>query len=255
MQDLSWITARPVAHRGFHNKAEGILENTPGAIKAAIDDNFAIEVDLQETKDGRVIVFHDPALERLTMGEGNVIDKTWNELSTLEMRGSSDPMWTLEDLLARVAGKVPLVIEIKTLNKPEGQRQFIETIASILKTYEGPFAVKSFDPHMLRHMKEIAPDIPRGALSMTSFDEKGLALLSQHHRDHISWMLHMAGTDPHFVSYYIKDLPAEGPSFLQEFYNLPIMTWTVRTKEDRELAAKFANQIVFEGFNPDIDPL
>ncbi|MES0872209.1 glycerophosphodiester phosphodiesterase family protein [Pseudovibrio sp. SCP19] len=255
MQDLSWLTARPIAHRGFHNKEAGILENTPSAVKAAVENNFAIEVDLQETKDGQVIVFHDPNLERLTHGEGNVIDFDLSDLRKLSMRGSDDPIWTLQELLELVDGKVPLVIEIKTLNLPEGQDEFIKTIAKILSDYKGPAAIKSFDPKMLRTMKDVAPQIPRGCISMTTLSENDHLNLTEHEIEKISWMVHMAGTDPHFVSFFVKDLPADGPSFLREFYGLPVMTWTVRTKEDRINAAKHADQIVFEGFNPDKEPL
>ncbi len=255
MQDLSWLTARPIAHRGYHNKDAGILENTPSAVKAAIENNFAIEVDVQQTRDGQVLVFHDTHLERLTHGQGNVVDHDLANLRKLSMRGSSDPIWTLEDLLKLVDGKVPLIIEIKTLSLESGQDDFIKTIAKILSDYKGPVAIKSFDPRMLRTMKQVAPQIPRGCISMTTLDEDMRQLLTQHEIEKISWMVHMAGTDPHFVSFYVKDLPADGPSFLREFYGLPIMTWTVKTKEDRLTAAKYADQIVFEGFNPDKDPL
>ncbi len=255
MQDLSWLTARPIAHRGFHNKEAGILENTPSAVKAAVKNTFAIEVDLQETRDGQVIVFHDPNLERLTHGEGKVIDFDLADLRKLSMRGSTDPIWTLQELLDLVGGKVPLVIEIKTLNLMEGQDGFIKTIAGILAPYKGPAAIKSFDPKMLRTMKDVAPQIPRGCIAMTTLSKNFDLRLTEREIARISWMVHMAGTDPHFVSFFVKDLPAEGPSFLREFYGLPVMTWTVKTKEDRLNAAKYADQIVFEGFNPDEDPL
>ncbi|WP_093189634.1 glycerophosphodiester phosphodiesterase family protein [Pseudovibrio sp. Tun.PSC04-5.I4] len=255
MQNLSWLTSRPIAHRGFHDKDAGVLENTPSATQAAIDNNFSIEVDLQETKDGRVIVFHDQHLDRLTEGEGQVIDYDLADLRKLSLRGSTDHLWSLEEVLEQVNGKVPLVIEIKSLNLKAGQHEFIKTIGNTLSAYIGPVAIKSFDQHMLRCMKGVAPQIPRGAISMTSFGYDKLERLTEHERKHISWMLHMAGTDPHFVSYYVKDLPADGTSFLREFYGLPIMTWTVRSKEDRINAAKYADQIVFEGFNPDKDPI
>lgn len=255
MQDLSWLTARPIAHRGYHNKDAGILENTPSAVKAAIENNFAIEVDVQQTRDGQVLVFHDAHLERLTHGQGNVVDHDLADLRKLSMRGSTDPIWTLEDLLELVDGKVPLIIEIKTLSLEAGQDDFIQTIAMILIDYKGPAAIKSFDPKMLRTMKQVAPQIPRGCISMTTLTESFSVHLTEHEIEKISWMVHMAGTDPHFVSFYVKDLPADGPSFLREFYGLPIMTWTVKTKEDRLTAAKYADQIVFEGFNPDKDPL
>lgn len=255
MQNLSWLTSRPIAHRGYHNKTAGILENTPSAVQAAIDNNFSIEVDLQETKDGKNIVFHDSVLSRLTDGEDRVIDFDLAELRKLSIHGSADPMWTLEDVLELVDGKVALIIEIKTLNLEQGQDEFIRTIASTLSSYTGLAAIKSFDPRMLHVMKEVAPQIPRGAISKTRQSENDPQRLAEHKRKHISWMLHMAGTDPQFISYLIKDLPAEGPKFLREFYGLPIMTWTVRTKKDRINAAKHADQIVFEGFNPDKDPI
>src|SRR6266404_8652217 len=104
MHAPDWLTARPVAHRGLHDLARGIIENMPGAIRAAIDGNFSIEVDLQLTADGEAMVHHDDALGRLTEGSGALLEKTAAELKAVKFRDTPERMMTLGDLCALVAG-------------------------------------------------------------------------------------------------------------------------------------------------------
>src|SRR5882757_9473503 len=114
MRAPDWLTARPVAHRGLHDLARGIIENMPGAIRAAIDGNFSIEVDLQLTADGEAMVHHDDALGRLTEGSGALKDKTAAQLKQVVFKDTPERMMSLGDLCTLVAGRVPLVIEVKS---------------------------------------------------------------------------------------------------------------------------------------------
>src|SRR4249920_1406212 len=109
MATLDWLTARPVAHRGLHDAARGIMENMPAAAKAAIDGNFAIECDIQLTADGEAMVHHDNALGRLTEGSGALLGKTAAELRAVKFKNTPERMMSLSDLCALVAGRVPLV--------------------------------------------------------------------------------------------------------------------------------------------------
>src|SRR3954469_21131557 len=111
MHAPKWLTARPVAHRGLHDAARGILENMPAAAQAAINGNFAIECDIQLTSDGEAMVHHDNALGRLTEGSGALLGTTAAELKAIRFKNTSERMMTLGDLCALVAGRVPLVIE------------------------------------------------------------------------------------------------------------------------------------------------
>src|SRR6516165_3254686 len=122
-----WLTARPVAHRGLHDAAGGIIENMPGAALAAIAQNFAIECDIQLTADGEAMVHHDDELGRLTEGSGALLDKSALELKSVSFRNTSERMMTLSDLCTLVAGRVPLVIEVKS--HFDGDRRLVKRMA------------------------------------------------------------------------------------------------------------------------------
>lgn len=251
MTDLSWLTARPIAHRGYHDIEAGRVENTPTAIQAAMNHDFAIEVDLQETADGEAMVFHDFNLDRLARGSGPVCEKTAAELCQLSMKESEDRLWTLQDLLDLVDGKVPLMIEVKSRMLPGAQGDFVRRIAEQLAPYQGPASIKSFDPDMLSILRQVAPQIPRGALADGTPNTGEYRRYTRIERFAFRHLLHSIRTRPSFVSYGIRDLPAVGPSILRKVFGLPVVTWTVKTREHRETAAKHADQIVFEGFDPD----
>ena len=164
MRDIAWLTSRPIAHRGYHDAPRGVLENSPSAVEAALARGFSIEVDLQPSADGKAMVFHDDALDRLTFETGDIRDRTAAELTRLQMRGGDDRLWVLEDLLGLVDGKVGLCIELKSRFARRPDAEWIGGIARLLQAYPGPVAVKSFDPDMLELMRAAAPEIPRGAL-------------------------------------------------------------------------------------------
>lgn len=251
MAPLDWLTARPIAHRGLHDKRAGRLENTPSAVSAAIERGFAIEVDVQETADHEALVFHDDTLERLTFEAGPVRAHPLAELKAMRMRGGDDPLWDLAELLALVAGRVPLVIEIKSRFARDGQRAFVTRIAGQLTAYDGPVAAKSFDPEMLAILREVAPGLPRGIIAEDTRRHDEWKRFGTMERFILRNMLHVPRTRPHFISYGVKSLPAVAPWFFRRLCGYPLITWTVRNDEDRLIAAHNADQIVFEGFDPD----
>ena len=251
MPDLAWLTARPIAHRGYHDRRAGRVENTPSAVAAAIERGFSIEVDLQETAEGEALVFHDDDLDRLTFESGPVAAQTFAALKAVPMRGTDDRLWRLDDLLDLVAGRVGLVIEIKSRFGRTPRTAFLQGIARSLGRYSGPVAVKSFDPDMLSILRRLAPQLPRGALADATTNLRDWGRLTRIERFMLRHILHAPRTRPSFVSYCIHDLPAPGPALLRRLFGLPLITWTVRTAEDRARAAAFADQIVFEGFDPD----
>src|SRR3954463_3500870 len=114
MRAPDWLTARPVAHRGLHDISRGIVENMPGAVQAAIAGNFSVEVDIQLSADGEAMVHHDHALGRLTEATGDLVGRTAAELKALKFKDTSERMMSLGDLCTIVAGRVPLVIELKS---------------------------------------------------------------------------------------------------------------------------------------------
>src|ERR1700761_120373 len=133
MRAPDWLTARPVAHRGLHDRARGILENMPGAVQAAVAGNFSIEVDIQLAGDGEAMVHHDFKLGRLTDGDGALRTLSAAELKAVPFKDTSERMMTLGDLCALVAGRVPLVIELKSAF--DGDRRLGQRRAQGLSDY------------------------------------------------------------------------------------------------------------------------
>ena len=246
MGDLSWLTARPVAHRGLHDAARGIIENAGSAMDAAIAAGYAIELDLQASADGEAMVFHDFTLDRLTDAQGPLADRAAAELGGIAFRGTGDHILTLPGLLKRVSGRVPLVIEIKSAFT--GDTRLAARAADLVAAYEGPAALMSFDPQMLEVVRARAPGVVRGIVAEGRYGlewrhispTRGLALAN---------MLHWPRSRFQFVNYRVADLDKPAVRLVRAL-GMPVLTWTVRTQDQRERAARYADQIVFEGFRP-----
>lgn len=251
MTDMSSILARPVAHRGYHNASQGRIENTPSAVAAAMERGFGVEVDVQETADGQALVHHDYTLERLVEGTGSVISQHSSDLVKLHMKTGTDKLWLLQDLFDLVQGRIPLVIEIKSRIVPGAQADFVRNVVDQVARYSGPACIKSFDPDMLSVAKAHNPDVLRGIVADSARNKQDYARHSRMDRFILRHLLHVPRTRPHFISYCVNDLPAPGPSFWRKTLGLPMMTWTVRTPEQRERASRYADQMVFEGFDPE----
>jgi glycerophosphoryl diester phosphodiesterase len=244
----AWLTARPVAHRGFHDAAAGRLENTLPAAEAAIARNFAIECDLQRTIDNEVVVFHDDTLGRLTDATGPIEARTLSELRAVKFRHGAATIPTLEELLDLVDGRVPLVIELKS--RFDGDRKLEAATATILGGYSGPAVVMSFDPASMAAMRTLAPTLPRGMLAdrFRAADWPDLPAAARYFYASMTAATYVL---PSFVAYDVDALPASPPLSLRHFFGLPLLTWTVRTPEQRARAKAWADQMIFEGFDPE----
>ncbi|MGI9372466.1 MAG: glycerophosphodiester phosphodiesterase family protein [Hyphomicrobiales bacterium] len=238
-----------MAHRGLHDSALGIIENTSSAVEAAIEGNFGIEVDVQLAGDGEVMVFHDYTLDRLTDMRGALLSKPACEIQCARFKKGTDRIQTLTELLEQVDGRAPLIIEAKAQWATPG---ILETrLAQIVRRYTGPIAVMSFDPQSVRYMREYAPNVTRGiTIENFHYGEEWNKVLNLPRRLSLRHMNELNAADPQFAAIYVKDLP-NAPSRLFKKRGLPVLSWTVRTKTDRERAIRFADQIIFEGFRPD----
>jgi glycerophosphoryl diester phosphodiesterase len=247
MAALDWLIARPVAHRGLHDLARGVIENTPSAFAAAVMGNYAIECDLQLSRDGEAMVHHDDALGRLIEGSGRLDAMTAEELKRAPFRNTADRMITLDELCHLVAGRVPLVIELKS--RFDGDLRLVDRTAQILARYAGPAAVMSFDPAQIVAMREIAPQLPRGLVAQRRYRGPQQDSAAAETRRALAYLRQGVQSRPQFVAYAVKDLPATLP-LAAHLLGLPVLTWTVRTEEDRQRAARWADQMIFEGFRP-----
>jgi len=240
------LIARPIAHRGLHDAARGIVENTAGAIDAAIAGRYGIEVDLQISGDGEAMVHHDDALGRLTDGDGRLAEMSAAELKRVPFRASAERMLTLPELLERVGGRVALVLELKS--RFDGEDRLVARVARALASYAGPVAAMSFDPVIVAALRRIAPHLRRGIVAERRFAELPPRSAAWR-RPALAHLLHAPMTRPDFVAYRVDDLPAPATR-VARLLGLPVLTWTVRTAAQRQRAAQHADQMIFEDFRP-----
>lgn len=234
MADISWLTARPIAHRGYHDMNKLRWENTLSAFDAAVARDYAIECDVHLSADGVPVVFHDDTLDRLTGQKGFIHEKTAAEMAQMRIGGTGDHAPTLAEMLARVRGRVPLVIELKGIpGKDDG---LVAAVAKTLSGYEGEAAIMSFDHWLVRRFASDAPGVPGG--------------LTAHGRTipdleaHFSMLAHPIS----FVSFGVADLPNPFVSFVRDKLAMPVITWTVRDEGARAITKQHADQMTFEGF-------
>jgi glycerophosphoryl diester phosphodiesterase len=247
-QSLDWLTARPIAHRGLHDEARGIIENTAGAVRAAIAGGYGIEVDLQVSADGEAFVHHDDVLGRLTDGEGRIDQMTTTELRRVHYRGSGDPMLTLGELCDLVGARATLLIELKS--RFDGDTRLPTRVAAVLAGYAGPAAPMSFDPLQLAVLRHDAPSLPRGIVAARYRPHPYWDQMPPWLRYGMGSLLPAVVGRPHFVAYGFDDLPAAAPAFARHVLCLPVLTWVVRSESGWERARHYADQIIFEGFRP-----
>lgn len=248
MQPPAWLVAHPIAHRGLHDRTRGLIENSAGAAEAAIGHGYAIECDVQLTADGEPVVFHDETLDRLTGETGPVAGRTAAELAAIQLSGSADQIESLETWLARVAGRVPVICEIKS--QFDGETRLATRAAAIARAYSGPLALKSFDPHVLVHLRRESLTVnPVGLVAEASYADGEWSMLSEEARRDMTALTHWPLTRPDFLSWHCGDLPHAVPTLCRAM-GLPVMTWTVRRPEQAEAARLYADQMVFEGFRP-----
>jgi glycerophosphoryl diester phosphodiesterase len=248
MRAPDWLTARPVAHRGLHDRARGIVENMPGAALAAVAGNFGIECDIQLTADGEAMVHHDDELGRITEGSGALLGMTAAELKAVRFKDTSERMMSLGDLCTLVAGRVPLVIEVKS--HFDGDRKLVARMTEVLSSYRGPAVGMSFDPDQVMALRELMPQLPRGIIAERTYEEADWPEATPAQRRGMLHLRHGWRTRPHFVAYWVDDLPAAAPWIARNIFGCPLLTWTVRTPEQRATAARHADQMIFEGFVP-----
>jgi len=239
-----WLTARPVAHRGLHDASSGVIENNETAFKAAIAGNYSIECDIQITADGEAMVHHDDALGRLTDGAGALKAKSAAELKQVAFKATADRMLTLGELCDLTAGRVALVIELKS--RFDGDLRLASRAAKVLSGYKGPAAVMSFDPEPVGALRDLAADLPRGLVAMQRSASNPAASGPSATR----FVMQALAARLNFLAYRVQDLGTVIPSTARHILGLPLLTWTVRTPEDSARAARYADQMIFEGFRP-----
>jgi len=245
LREFDWLVARPIAHRGLHNKMT-IIENTEGAFAAALRGDYAIECDVQLSADGEAMVFHDDELDRLTEAKGQVNALTAKELRRVKLKLTTDRMQTLAELLEQVDGRSSLVIELKSLW--DENDALAKRAIEVLKGYDGPCCLMSFDPGLVACLRELSPHTVRGIVAdRTTHPYYNALPLAKRYA--MRTFGHLAQTQPHFVSYNWRELPFEPVTEIRKLGH-PVITWTVRSGEEASQALRYSDQITFEGYVP-----
>lgn len=245
---LDWLTARPIAHRGLHDAAHGVIENTAGAARAAIDAGYGIEIDVQLSADGEAMVHHDDALGRLTEGAGRLDRLSAAELQRVPFRGSAERMLTLGELCDLVDRRATVLIELKSRFDRDGRLP--ARVADILAAYRGPAAPMSFDPWQVAALRHKARQLVCGIVAAKYRPHPYWDQMPFWMRYGMGYLVTGLPARAQFVAYAVADLPALAPLAARHVFGLPLLTWAVRTPAERNVAKRWADQMIFEGLRP-----
>ncbi|WP_137702674.1 glycerophosphodiester phosphodiesterase family protein [Marimonas lutisalis] len=239
----------PFAHRGLHDTSDRRPENSRAGFRAAIEAGYGIELDLQLSSDGQAMVFHDYALARLTGQSGPVRMHSADQLAQIPLlHGDGEGIPTLPEMLDLVAGRAPLLIELKdqdgAMGRDVGPLEY--ATAQALSGYRGPVAVMSFNPHAVAAMAQLAPDVPRG-LTTCAYDPGDWPLLPQTTCDHLAAIPDYDRVGASFVSHDVADLHNPRLSELRAA-GAAILCWTVTSPEIEAEARRIVDNITFEQY-------
>ncbi len=240
---------RPIAHRGLHAPDGPRIENTAAAFLAAIDKGYGIECDLQPASDGTPMVFHDERLERLVAASGPIAAHTPAQLARLRYRRHDTSILRFAEFLELVAGRVPLLVEIKA-NGREPLPAFLDRIARQARSYKGPIALMSFSPEIVAGVGRLAPTIPRGLV------------VGSHKLPPSWWAAPSPANKARILTRMLGPAPTASPSspstcacsaparawIARHTPELALFSWTIRTARERRSAARWADAPIFEGY-------
>ena len=231
------------AHRGLHGA--DVAENSLTAFQKATDAGYAIELDVQLSADGDVVVFHDPSLARVCGVSGNVLEKTWAELSKIPLSGTADTIPRFSDVLAAIGGKVPLLVELKPLPAAK-LRELCEKTYALLKTYPGRYCIESFHPVIVYWFYKNAPEVFRGQLACKMTHSLGysrpVSFVTQN-------MLGNFLSHPQFIAFNEQDRGLLSYRIVRRLWHADTAAWTVR--DEQTLKTPDFDFFIFEGIRPE----
>jgi glycerophosphoryl diester phosphodiesterase len=230
---IAFLTRQPFAHRGLHR--HGLIENSRAAFRAAIAVGHGIELDVQPARDGEAVVFHDATLDRLTDETGRLDVRPVYDLETIALSGTNETLCSLDNVLAEIAGRVPVLIEIKSQNG--NLSPLCLSVRRALEGYGGPVAIMSFNPNIVAWFRRHSPYTVRG-LVVTEEKKHGV-------RGAIERLASLLRAQPDFLAYDVRDLPSAFASRARK-RGIPVLTWTVRTAAAEAIATRHADEAIYE---------
>jgi len=239
----------PLAHRALHDVSGGRPENSRAAIAAAIEAGYGIEIDVQLSSDGQAMVFHDYDLERLAEDRGPIHQRSSADLSRVVLRGAAEGIPTLPDVLDLVAGRVPVLVEVKDQDGAMGANvgRLEQAVAKAVHGYDGPLALMSFNPHSVQQLAIHAPRVPRG-ITTSAYHASDWPLLPKGTRERLARIPDYDSLRASFISHEVQDLAAPRVAELRD-KGAAILCWTVRSAQQEAQARTVAHNITFEGYD------
>lgn len=237
------LFAPPVAHRGLWSPS-GAPENSLAAFHAACAGGYGIELDVQLTRDGEAVVFHDANLKRMCGVDARLRDVSLAELQQLRLAGTDETVPTLAEVLAEVGHRALVQMELKT---PFGEVGPLEKrVCDVLIDHNGPTCVIGFNPYSHAWFADHHPQVLRG-LDSYRWTGKGAEMLAPEQRKAFAQLEHVEIARPHFLALDIEMLPSPRADLLRA-QGMPVVAWTVRSREDWERVAAHCDNFIFEGF-------
>ncbi|AML50640.1 glycerophosphodiester phosphodiesterase family protein [Falsihalocynthiibacter arcticus] len=242
---------RPLAHRGLHNASALRPENSRAAFLAAIGGGYGIELDVQLSKDGQAMVFHDYNMTRLTGVHGPIQMRESGDLVQIELlHGEKQTIPLLAEVLALVAGRVPLLVEIKDQDGAMGPNvgALEKAVAECAASYKGPIAFMSFNPYSVEVIANLLPDHPRG-LTTCLMDDKGSLHVPRDRRDELAAIQDFDRTKSSFISHDHNSLSIPRVQELKSL-GVPVLCWTITSNASEVAARQVADNVTFEQYLP-----
>ena len=231
---------RNFAHRGLHTEDKVIPENSLAAFERAAFRGYGIELDVQLSKDGEVVVFHDDTLDRVCGVEGRVDAYTLSELQKMSLEGTIETIPLFREVLDLVNGRGPLIVELKTTPR---KKELCRKTLEILRGYKGDYCIESFNPFIVRWFRHHAPDIMRGQLAMLPEKYEDFPW---YNRMLMGYCLDNFLGRPHFIAYEIGKRPL--PIRLMQKSGTMLFGWTPHD----DSTAKENDGMIFEFYEPDL---
>ena len=242
--DTTLFKKRYFAHRGLHDNASDAPENSMAAFRKAVEAGLGMELDVQVTKDGVPVVFHDFKLERICGAPGKIADSTYEELQAYTLCDSKERIPRFSELLEMVDGQVPLIVEIKA---ETANVSCCGIIDSLLRAYRGPYCIESFNPMVLWWFRRNHGDVVRGQLS-SNFRREGeywnILYFAMTH------LLFNFLTKPDSIAYNHKFSEEPGRRICRRLYRHPAAAWTIRSQQDLEALKGEYDVFIFDSFLP-----
>lgn len=229
------------AHRGLHG--DGVPENSLAAFEKAAENGFGIELDIQLSKDGEVVVFHDYTLERMTGDRRHLAELTLDELKTFRLSGTGEKIPTLSEVLELINGRVPLLIELKGEDLNLG---LCPRSDAILSEYKGPYCVESFNPMLLLWYRNNRPDVARGILTTSLCREKKPTVF---HFILDSMALNFLAR-PDFIAYNFRFSDRIPVKICTKLYKAEKFVWTIKKPDEYDKSKAIGASTIFECFKP-----